>query len=143
MYLLHRPWWLSWRQTVCRSGGRAAVLSLALGLAASQADSHAGQGFPEFLADFRQALARNDAAGVAALTRLPFLYEGVGRDRAGFLALYPRLFDTPVRRCLARSKPLAEEGAQVIFCRPYAFYFRPVAGTWRLVEFGADGEDMP
>lgn len=142
MTMPHRPS----RPTRRQAASWAGRVVLALGLAAPACvapASRAGQDFPQFLAEFRQALARNDAAGVAALTRLPFLYEGVARDRAGFLALYPRLFDASVRRCLARGKPLAEDGAQVIFCRPYAFYFRPVAGEWRLVEFGADGEDMP
>lgn len=88
-------------------------------------------------------MSRNDGAAVASLTRLPFLFEGMPRDRRGFLAIYPRLFDTGVRRCLARAVPVAEDGAKVLFCRPYAFYFRPVNGAWRLVEFGADGEDMP
>ncbi|MBK7675368.1 MAG: hypothetical protein IPJ27_11760 [Candidatus Accumulibacter sp.] len=40
--------------------------------------SHAGADFSRFLADFRHALAENDGARVAALTRLPFLYEGRG-----------------------------------------------------------------
>jgi hypothetical protein len=40
--------------------------------------SHAGPDFSSFLADFRHALAANDGARVAALTRLPFLYEGRG-----------------------------------------------------------------
>ena len=115
------------------------------GLVLVQVAAHAAPGpeFTGFLKDFRQAVARNDGGAVAALTRLPFLYEGTPRDRRGFLAIYPRLFDTGVRRCLTKAVPVAEDGAQVLFCRPYAFYFRPVDGAWRLVEFGADGEDMP
>ena len=105
--------------------------------------SHAGADFSGFLADFRHALAENDGARLVALTRLPFLYEGRGRDRAAFLAIYPQLFNAPVRRCMARAQPIAEDGAQVIFCSPYAFYFRPVQGSWRLVEFAADGEALP
>jgi hypothetical protein len=55
----------------------------------------------------------------------------------------PQLFNAPVRRCLARAQPIAEDGARVIFCPPYTFDFRPVQGSWRLVEFGADGEALP
>ncbi len=120
----------------------AGLLASCLLVAALPAGA-AAPGFDRFLADFRHALARNDGAGVAVLTRLPFLFEGELRDRQGFAAVYPRLFDAGVRRCLARAKPVAEDGAQVLFCRPYAFYFRPVDGAWRLVEFGADGEDTP
>ena len=105
--------------------------------------SHAGPDFSRFLADFRHALAENDGARVAALTRLPFLYEGRGRDHAAFLAIYPELFKAPVRRCLARAQPIAEDGARVIFCPPYAFYFRPEQGSWRLVGLGADVEALP
>ena len=142
MRALHLMCCFARRQPPRRAGWPMLALVLVAGLLAT-AKVQAGQDFPRFLAEFRQALARNDAAGVAALTRMPFLYEGVAWDRAGFLALYPRLFDAPVRRCLVRGKPRAEDGAQVIFRRPYAFYFRPVAGQWRLVEFGADGEDLP
>jgi hypothetical protein len=107
------------------------------------APARAATDFGPFLADFRQALARDDGARIAAMTHLPFLFEGQALDRRGFLQRYPRLFDAPTRRCMARAKPIEEDGARVIFCRPYAFYFRPVQGAWRLVEFGADGEDMP
>lgn len=103
----------------------------------------AGQDFQGFHAEFRRAVARNDAARVADLTRLPFLFEGRQRDRAGFLHIYGRLFSPDVRPCLATARAQEEGGDRVVFCRPYAFYFDRQGGAWKLREFNADGEDMP
>ncbi|MEW6679083.1 MAG: hypothetical protein AB1421_14295 [Pseudomonadota bacterium] len=120
------------------------LLALALaGLPLLPLTARAAPDFSAYLADFRQALARNDSARIASLTRLPFLFEGHQQDRQGFIRIYPQLFDAPTRRCLARTRPMEEDGARVIFCQPYAFYFRLEQGAWRLVEFAADGEDMP
>lgn len=124
-------------------GPRRNQLDMRMAQVQARAAPTSGTDFTRLLKDFRLAVYRNDGAAIASMTRLPFLYEGMPRDRRGFLAIYPYLFDTGVRRCLVKAVPVAEDGAQVLFCRPYAFYFRPVNGAWRLVEFGADGEDMP
>lgn len=100
--------------------------------------------FAQYLERFRGALARVDAGAIADLTRLPFLYESAWRDRAAFERIVPELFDAPVRACLARTGAIVEDDARVIFCPPYAFYFRRATdGGWRLEEFGVDGEDAP
>ena len=99
--------------------------------------------FNAFHSEFRAAIGRNDGARVADLTRLPFLFEGRPRDRAGFLRIYPQLFNPAVRRCLATAQALPEGGDRVVFCAPYAFYFDRQGGGWKLREFNADGEDMP
>ncbi len=100
--------------------------------------------FEAFLPRFRAAVATGDAAGLADLTRLPFVYEGKPHDRAAFTRIMPVLFDAPVRRCLAAARPLVEDDAQVVFCPPLAFYFRKGDdGRYRLDEFAADGEDAP
>ena len=100
--------------------------------------------FEAFLPRFRAAAADGDAVSLADMTRLPFLYEGKPRDRTAFIRIVPILFDARVGRCLATARPLAEDGAQVVFCPPLAFYFRRGAdGRYRLDEFAADGEDAP
>jgi len=105
--------------------------------------------FDEFLARFRAALASGRAADVAALVHVPFLYEGKQLDTAGIARIVPQLFNSSVKRCIATARPVPEEGRQVVFCQPYAFYFGPEenggdgAGGFKLIEFGADGEDMP
>jgi len=96
-----------------------------------------------FLARFRAALARNDAAAVADLTQLPFLFENEPRDRAGFARIYPRLFDDDVRACLAKAEPEPEDERWVAFCGPYLFFFGRAGGEIRLLEFAADPEALP
>jgi hypothetical protein len=97
-----------------------------------------------FLAAFRPAVARGDAAAVADLTQLPFLYESAPRDRDAFVGtVFPALFSEPVRTCLAKVEPAAEEERWVASCGPYLFYFGRVRGTMRLIEFAADPEAEP
>lgn len=100
--------------------------------------------FDGFLQRFRAALRTQDAAALADLTRLPFLFESQPRDREAFLAIVPKLFDGQTTRCLLKARAVPEADAQVLFCRPYAFYFRRGSGgAYRLEEFAADGEDAP
>lgn len=57
---------------------RSCLFTALLAMGCHAPVSHAGADFSRFLADFRHALAENDGARVAALARLPFLYEGRG-----------------------------------------------------------------
>ena len=100
--------------------------------------------FAEFFTRFRAALASGRAADVAALTHMPFLYEGRQLDTAGVTRIVPTLFSAAVKRCFTTAKPVPEDDRQVVFCKPYAFYFgRDDAGkgALRLLEFAADGEE--
>jgi hypothetical protein len=102
--------------------------------------------FAEFFTRFRAALASGRAADVAALAHTPFLYEGKQLDTAGFTRIVPTLFNAAVKRCFTAAKPILEDDRQVVFCKPYAFYFgRAQAGKGGilLLEFSADGEDVP
>lgn len=94
-----------------------------------------------FMAEWRRAAASSDAAALARLTQLPFLFEGRPRGRDDFVAtVVPALFTPAVRRCLQRAVPQAEDDRHVLWCKPYAFYVGPVQGRWQLIEFGADPE---
>ena len=100
--------------------------------------------FDVFIAQFRAAVVKPDAAAVADLARLPFQFENEPRERAAFEAIVPVLFDASVRSCLAQEKAIVEDDARVIFCGAYAFYFRrQPQGNWKLEEFGVDGEALP
>jgi hypothetical protein len=100
--------------------------------------------FEAFLQRFRAALRAQDGAALADLTRLPFLFENRPRDREAFIRIVPKLFDGQTTRCLLKARPVPEADAQVLFCRPYAFYFRRgPGGAYRLEEFATDGEDAP
>lgn len=118
---------------------RAAGLAGLVAALCSVATAQPTPAFDAFLKRFRAAVAANDAQAVADLTALPFLFDSVPRDRAGFVRIYPELFTAKVRQCLQRAAPVAEDGQQVMFCAPYGFYFGVHGGDWKLVEFGADG----
>jgi len=97
-----------------------------------------------FLAAFRPAVERGDAAAVAELTQLPFGYESEPRDREAFVrVVFPELFSAAVRGCLAKAQPTPEDGRWVAFCGPYLFYFGRVGDEVRLLEFAADPEAEP
>ena len=98
-------------------------------------------GFDAFYARFRDAVVRGDAAAVAGLTRVPFLYEGAPRDRAEVARIVPALFPAAVRTCFGGTRPAAEEDGFVVSCPPYLFYFaHGGAQGWAFVEFAADPE---
>lgn len=97
-------------------------------------------GFERLLESFREALADEDWARVARLTRVPFRYEGAWLDTAGLQRALPELFTAAVRDCFDEARPLVEEGRYVVFCPPYGFYFGRDGETYRLLEFMADGE---
>lgn len=116
-----------------------AVLTLCLLLLGSPAP--AAPDFQTFHTSFRAAVARNDAAAVAALTRLPFRFEGRLHGAEAFREqVWPRLFDTALRRCLAQAPAQVEGRDRVVFCPPYALYFDATDGGWKLREFGVDAE---
>jgi len=94
--------------------------------------------FTAFWVKFKAAVARNDKARVADMTKLPFLLGGEDHDRAGFLKEYPSLFDRRTRRCFAREKPLKEGDYYEIFCDETIFLFAKVDGVWKFVEIGAN-----
>ena len=123
---------------------RDAVLGLALAALAvlgAPPPAAADDALSTFLARFRPAVRAGDAAAVADLTRLPFLFESEPRDRDGFVrVVFPQLFPAPVRDCLADADPIAEDGRWVAWCGPYGFYFGHVDGAVRLLEFAADPE---
>lgn len=94
---------------------------------------------PDPTQPWRAAAARGDAQALADLTVLLFLYEGRALDRARFIArAVPGLFTPTVRRCLQHAPARAEDGALVLWCKPYGFYLREVNGAWRLADFVAD-----
>lgn len=116
---------------------------LLLSLLAVAPLARAAPDFAAFQSRFRAAVASQDAAAVASLTRLPFLFEGRPQDEQGFRRrVWPALFDAPRRRCLLSSQALSEGSDRVIFCAPYAFYFDAADGDWRLREFAVDGESV-
>lgn len=94
--------------------------------------------FAAFWVKFKDAIAKNDKQRVADMTKLPFMIEGIDRDRAAFLKEYPTLFTPRMRRCIARAKPLKEQDYYEIFCGEQIFLFGKDNGSWKFVEIGAN-----
>ena len=92
--------------------------------------------FADFIAKFRSALKKNDAAAVAALTRLPFMADKSIGDAAQFRAkIYRDSFTAKTRTCIQRAKPVYDRDGQntdyySIFCGEeiYVFTRTPDAG---------------
>ena len=62
--------------------------------------------FEGFITKFRAALKANDAAAIAAMTRLPFRGDASVHDAAQFRAkIYAHDFTAKNRSCLQRAKP--------------------------------------
>ena len=96
---------------------------------------------PEFTAfwiKFKGAVARNDKAAVADMTKLPFMLDNQDLDRAGFIKHYSSLFTPKVRRCFAGAKPSKDQDAMEIFCGQQIFLFAKVAGVYRFTEIGVN-----
>ena len=94
--------------------------------------------FNAFWIKFKAAVARNNKAGVADMTKLPFLMGGEDLDRAGFLKQYSSLFTPKIRRCFARAKPTRDQDAMEIFCGDQIFLFAKVDGVYKFTEIGVN-----
>jgi hypothetical protein len=94
--------------------------------------------FNAFWIKFKAAVARNDKAAVADMTKLPFMMENRDLDRAGFIRRYSSLFTPSVRRCFAREKPIKDQDAYEIFCGEEIFLFAKVNGVYKFTEIGVN-----
>src|SRR6478609_7722857 len=85
--------------------------------------------FDGFIEKFRAALKANDSAGVAAMTRLPFMNDSAIRDAAQFRAkTYATSFTAKNRACIQRGKAVydrdpANNDSYSVFCGDLIFTF--------------------
>jgi len=96
---------------------------------------------PEFTAfwiKFKAAVAGNDKAAVADMTKLPFLLDSKELDRAGFIKQYSSLFTPKMRRCFARARPSRDQDSMEIFCGQQIFLFAKVGGVYKFTEIGVN-----
>ena len=77
-------------------------------------------------------------AGVADLTKLPFMIENKHLNRAGFIKQYSSLFTPRVRRCFGRARPSKDQDAYEIFCGQQIFLFGKVDGVYKFTEIGVN-----
>ena len=94
--------------------------------------------FNAFWIKFKAAVARNDKATVADMTKLPFMLDNKDLDRAGFIKQYNSLFTPRMRRCFARAKPTRDQDVFEIFCGEQIFLFGKVDGVYKFTEIGVN-----
>jgi hypothetical protein len=94
--------------------------------------------FNAFWIKFKAAVARNDKARVADMTKLPFRIADHEYGRDAFIRKYNSLFTAKVRRCIARAKPMKDRDIYEIFCGEEIFIFANVNGTYKFTEIGAN-----
>ena len=119
------------------------LLVLCSGLTASSLPSQgrrakADAEFTAFWIKFKAAVARNDKAAVADLTKLPFMVNNKDLNRAGFIKQYKSLFTPKMRRCFARARPTRDQDAMEIFCGHQIFLFAKVDGVYKFTEIGVN-----
>ena len=136
---------------------RMALLTAALGLFVALTGGHPALAqrqpaapaalqaeFRTFLAGFRQALRSNDAAAVAAQTRLPMIFDGAARDRAYFeRRIYRQMFTARNRECLQRARPVYQRDGEgtdgfSLFCGDVIFLFTKKDDGFRFAETGVN-----
>ncbi len=94
--------------------------------------------FTTFWVKFKAAVARNDKAAVADMTKIPFLLDSNELDRAGFIKQYNSLFTLKMRRCFARARPSRDHDSMEIFCGQQIFLFAKVGGVYKFAEIGVN-----
>ena len=95
--------------------------------------------FSIFWVKFKTALAKNDKDQVAAMTKLPFSYQGYGGhdlSKTEFIKQYDRIFNRTARACFSREKtvPIANNDfyhGYSVFCGSSIYSFEEVAGQYR------------
>jgi hypothetical protein len=126
-----------------RLSKRVAVLGIALLLGFGvglevRSQSKSEPQFTTFWTKFKAAVARNDKAAVADMTKLPFMFDSKDLDRAGFIKRYSSLFTPKMRRCFARARPSRDRDSMEIFCGQQIFLFAKVDGVYKFTEIGVN-----
>lgn len=115
------------------------VLLLGFGFGAQvRSQTKSDPEFTAFWTKFKAAVARNDKAAVADMTKLPFMLGSKDVDRAGFIKQYSSLFTPKIRRCFARAKPSRDQESMEIFCGEEIFLFAKVNGVYKFTDIGAN-----
>src|SRR5260221_1117555 len=114
------------------------MLGVALQVSSQGRTTKVDPEFTTFWIKFKAALTRNDKSAVADMTKLPFLLDSKGLDRAGFIRKYNSLFTPKMRRCLARARPSRDQDSTEFFCGQQIFLFAKVGGVYKFTEIGVN-----
>ncbi|HMG34104.1 MAG TPA: hypothetical protein VKM94_09220 [Blastocatellia bacterium] len=94
--------------------------------------------FAAFLETFRAAVQSGDKEKVASMTQLPFLFEGEELNHDGFIAKFDALFDTGIKKCFLKARPVRDGAYFEVPCTETSFMFRKVSGKFKFVEIGVN-----
>ena len=114
------------------------LLFSSLELTAQKIPKKEAQNFNSFLAKFKTALAKNDKAAIASMTKLPFLFDSEELDRSGFIKRFDTLFDKKTRRCFVNAKAVRDGEEYSVFCGETIYVFGKADGEYKLVAIGAN-----
>lgn len=93
--------------------------------------------FAAFWAQFKTAVAKQDAQAVAGMTKLPFTIDRKALGRAKYIKAYDKLFGK-LKSCIAKQKPVKDGESYSVFCGEQGLLFEQVAGEYKFVEFFAN-----
>lgn len=122
--------------------GTTARVPLGSGGKATGEDTKAPADFAAFWQRFSTAASSGDQAGVAALTRFPFLFAGTPLEKDRFDSIWMGIFPPPLRSCFSTASPAKDGDAWSVSCGAYVYAFEKGADGWRLASFTADPEAM-
>ena len=114
------------------------VLGCVLPVSSQSRTARVDPEFNTFWIKFKAAVARNDKAAVADMTKLPFMLDNKDLDRAAFIKQYSSLFTSKMRRCFTRAKPSKDQDSMEIFCGQQIFLFAKVDGVYKFTEIGVN-----
>lgn len=120
------------------SSAHALALCVALSLAAGQVFAQSTPAkFSAFWVKFKTAVANDDAATVADLTKLPFSVDNKALDRAAYIKQYRKLFGN-IKSCIVKGKPIKDQTDYTLFCGEQGIMFAEVDGEYKFTEFFAN-----
>jgi len=95
--------------------------------------------FDAFWTKFKAAVAKRDKQAVAAMTKLPFLFESKMINKQQFLAKFDQVLPKNTAACFKKEKPVADrDNTYDVFCGETIYLFNKVNGKWMFAEIGVN-----
>ena len=134
------------------------LLLSALGANVQSQTTKNSQMFNSFWTEFKAAVAKGDKEAVASMTRFPF-YLDKELTKAEFIRKYNVVFNRPIQRCIARTKPTNDyqaylkmlkqypkqqlpkqddTGSYSLYCGEEIYLFAIVDGKYKFTEIGVN-----
>jgi hypothetical protein len=108
------------------------------GAAGAQNKNKVDEAGVQFWTKFKIAVAKNDKAATASMTRLPFLFQNRELTKPAFIQKFDTIFNVRVKRCFAKATLVKEGDGFEVFCGQQIFLFENVGGVYRFTEIGVN-----